>query len=103
MPEWMRHMLEPSGDDWHGVARVIMREAQELYGRSNDIELTALADRVRRHFLDRWYRFAPFGVTSRRDLEPITVETTMSSIENDGQTTMARMLRVSYAGTPLRG
>jgi hypothetical protein len=41
MPEWMRQLVEPAEDDWHGIARDILREAQEMYGRGNDIELTA--------------------------------------------------------------
>src|SRR5215813_11692742 len=89
--------------DWRAIARGVTSEALEMYGHGDDIELVALAARVRGHFLDRWYRFAPFGVTSRLDLEPITVEANVSSIERDGRTVVARVLGVNYTGTPLSG
>ena len=92
-------MPEPSEDGWHEVTQGILREAEELYGSGDDIELTALAARVREHFLDRWYRLAPFGVTSRRDLESLTVEATVGSYEYEGETRTARMVRVSYTRT----
>jgi hypothetical protein len=88
--------------DWRAIARGVTSEALEMYGR-DDIELVALAARLRGHFLDRWYRFAPFGVTSRLDLEPITVEANVSSFERDGRTVVARVLGVNYTGTPLSG
>lgn len=62
----MRQLVEPAEDDWHGIAQDIMREAQEMYGRGNDIELTALAARVRGHFLDRWYRFTRHKILPHR-------------------------------------
>jgi hypothetical protein len=57
---------------------------------------------VRGHFLDRWYRFTAFGVTSWQDLKPITVEAKVSSMERDGETTTARVIHMSYNGHAAR-
>lgn len=53
------------------VIRAVLVEALELHGGS---EAAEFCTRARCHFLDRWYRFAPFGVTSRKELEPIVIE-----------------------------
>ena len=109
MPEWARQQLaEVQQDDWRTVGQHVLTEALEMYGSGRLIEdetdanLKALAARVRGHFLDRWYRFAPWGVKSRRDLEPLAVEAELLRREVDGQMTVARSVKVSYAGTPLR-
>lgn len=41
-----------------------------------DCDDRALEREVREHFLDRWYRFAAFGVESRADLHKLRVEVT---------------------------
>jgi hypothetical protein len=51
---------------FHGL----LTEAMELHRDAG----TEFCARVRCHILDRWYRFEAFGVTSHKQLEPITVE-----------------------------
>jgi len=106
IPEWMRQ--DAPRDDWRTVGQHVLHEALEMYSSKRliedetDADLKALAARVRGHFLDRWYRFAPWGVTSRRDLEPIAVEAEVLRREVDGSMTVARSVHVRYTGTPLR-
>lgn len=71
------------------LARVL-DEAIGWYDREN-VSDDALARCVRDHILNRWYRFAPFGVTSRAELAPIKVVISWS-------TTPARELAAQVHG-----
>ena len=52
------------------VVREVMLDGFERFAAdgAGDIEVW-----MRSHFLDRWYRFVAFGVTSRADLEALRV------------------------------
>lgn len=56
-------------------AEIMMEIANEV-GKISDVEsadLVAIAAEIRQRIIDRWYRFADLGVTSRAELEPIKV------------------------------
>lgn len=82
---------------------VVMQEAVALHHDAPDFEA-----RTRGHILDRWYRFEPFGVKSRKELEPIQVT---SRIGEPGQLAPGwsddlrpvTLTTVEVKGTPLEG
>src|ERR1700704_2223897 len=63
---------------------------------------------LRQHIFDRWYRFAPFGVQQRSDLEGIVVEIAWTEEPSEvammwGFKTSALRTSIRVAGTPLDG
>lgn len=90
----------------------VMREVTDAGVERTDDELAAA---VRARFLDRWYRFAPFGVTTRSELEPMTVAVAWTNACPPGMTEehrkawfgaewdskRTRSTTVSFKNTPL--
>lgn len=88
-----------------GVARstmhTVIEEALEIVGREGTEDI---AERVREHVLDRWYRFEAFGVRSRAELSAVRVTLEDAPSGHDrGEDRPSRWTTVSVIGTPLEG
>lgn len=81
----------------------IMAECDREFRELGDADYCAA---VRQRFLDRWYRFERFGVTSRDQLSAVTV-TVKRGLEAAGLSvwggdgTVTAETRVDVSGTPL--
>lgn len=65
------------------TVRGVLCEVMDAGVERTDDELAAA---VKARFLDRWYRFAPFGVTTRSELERMTVAVTWTNACPPGMT-----------------
>lgn len=99
-------------EDLEQVLCVVMAEALQRLGEDGDLHVHELpitdadaAALIRGHIIDRWYRFAEFGVTSRRDLETITVTILKFDASLDPRWgegfTRGQRATISFKGTPL--
>ncbi len=96
-------------DELAEVIRDVLIEALERYDTEYVRAAEELERVVRCHFLDRWYRFTPFGVTTRRDLESLRVEVKWVQRERLPEWAASEIMPLACAttvivkGTPLEG
>lgn len=94
----------------HQILVIILNEARDTYRvLSNGVDrteegLTKWCQFVHSQVVDRWYRFIPFGVTSRKDLARVTViaQWETSGDLPDGEIPCLRT-SIRTAGTVLEG
>lgn len=96
-----RHIPPPlPQSDAAEVLGLVLGEAIEIVAADRPQDPVT---RIRDHVLDRWYRFAPFGVRSRADLTPIRVQIHTSRRRIGGRRVRCASTTVVVEGTPLEG